>query len=75
MISSIHIYVGRVHSHLPETFWEEVGSDLHQKYECDLVIVPVEDENTRLSIDGDLTPDEMFDVQDSFGKHMQKTHS
>lgn len=75
MISSIHIYVGRVHSHLPESFWDEVGSDLHQKYECDLVIVPVEDENTRLSIDGDLTPDEMFDVQDSFGKHMQKTHS
>lgn len=75
MISSIHIYVGRVHSHLPESFWDEVGSDLHRKYQCDLVIVPVDEENTRLSIDGDLTPDEMFNVQDSFGQHMQKTHS
>ena len=74
MISSIHIYVGRVHSHLPESFWEQVGSDLHHKYECDLVITPVDEENTRLSIDGDLTPDEMFNVQDSFGQHMQKTH-
>lgn len=74
MISSIHIYVGRVHSHLPESFWDEVGSDLHKKYKCDLVIIPVDEQNTRLSVDGDMTPDEMFNVQDSFGAHMEKTH-
>lgn len=74
MISSIHVYVGRIHSHLPESFWNEVGSDLHQKYECDLVIVPVDEENTRLSVEGDMTPEEMIAVKDSFGAHMEKTH-
>jgi hypothetical protein len=74
MITSIHIYVGRVHSHLPESFWDEVGSDLHQKYECDLVIVPVDEENTRLSVEGDMTPEEMMNVKYSFGTYMQKTH-
>lgn len=74
MISSIHIYIGRVHSHLPQSFWDDVGSDLYQKYECDLVIMPVDEENTRLNVEGDLTPDEMIDVKFSFGEHMQKTH-
>ena len=72
MISSIHIYIGRVHSYLPQSFWDDVGSDLHQKYECDLVIMPVDEENTRLNVEGDLTPDEMMAVKDSFGSHMQK---
>ena len=72
MISSIHIYVGRVHSHLPESFWDEVGKDLSTKYDCDLVIVPVDELNTRLSVDGDMTPDEMMDVKYSFGAHMEK---
>lgn len=72
MISSIHIYIGRVHSHLPESFWNVVGSDLHEKYECDLVIQSVDEENTRLSVDGDLTTDEMFSVREDFGKHMEK---
>jgi hypothetical protein len=75
MITSIHIYVGRVHSHLPESFWDDVGKDLSEQYQCDLVIVSVDEENTRLSVDGDMTPDEMMNVKDSFGSHMQKTHS
>lgn len=72
MISSIHIYVGRLHINYPESFWDEVGKDLSTKYDCDLVIVPVDELNTRLSVDGDITPDEMMDVKYSFGAHMEK---
>jgi hypothetical protein len=74
MISSINIYVGRVHRHLPESFWNNVGKDLSEKYQCDLVITPVNEQNTRLSVNGEMTPAEMMQVKDSFGRHMQKTH-
>jgi hypothetical protein len=38
------------------------------------VIAPVDEENTRLSVEGDMTPEEMMNVKYSFGTYMQKTH-
>lgn len=71
MILSINIFVGTVHDQLPDTFWDSVGTDLSQKFSCELEIYFVDTFDTKLSINGDLTTDEMLAVQYSFSSHLE----
>jgi hypothetical protein len=66
MITSIHVYIGAVHNHIQESTWEKMGAEMSEKYDCDMVLCFVDQLNTKLSVDGDLTPDEMVNVQYDF---------
>ena len=70
MITSIHIYVGKVHKHIKQDIWEKLGSEMSKKYDCDLVLRTVEQFNTKLSVQGDLTFDEMTSVQSDFACYL-----
>ena len=73
MISSIHVYVGAVHSKISESVWEKMGSEMSKLFNCDMVISNKESEllNTKLSIDGKMTPKEAMKVQRKFESYLE----
>lgn len=70
MIESIDVFIGKVHQHLPENFWKKLGSELSNKYDCDLVMKTVDEQDTRIRVNGDnLSSDDMFDPLIDFDKY------
>lgn len=70
MISSIHVYIGTVHNHIPDDVWEKMGAEMSAQFDCDFVLRTVDQFNTKLSVDGDMSPDEMLSVQDKFESYL-----
>lgn len=73
MIDSVHIYIGTLHHHFPESMWQAMGKEMSEKFDCDVIFKTVDDNtDTRMLLDGDLSPDEMIDCQMIFSEHIEK---
>ena len=73
MINSVHINIGTLHHHLPESMWDRMAKEMHQTFECDVVFRTVHDNTgTKMRLDGDLSPDELAQCQLIFSKHIEK---
>jgi hypothetical protein len=73
MIESIDVFIGKVHKHLPEKFWKKLGAELSEKYDCDLVMRTVDEQDTRIRVNGDLSPDDMLDPLTDLDKYFSST--
>lgn len=73
MINSVHIYIGTLHHHLPEEMWQAMAKEMHDTFQCDVVFKTIDDNtDTKMRLDGDLSPNELSHCQLIFSKHIEK---
>lgn len=70
MISSIHVYIGTVHNHIPDSVWEKMGSEMSKLFNCDFLLIPIDKPDTKLSVGGEFSPMDMLKVQEKFESYI-----
>lgn len=74
MIEAIYISIGKIHRNVPKLIWDNMATEMRQKFNCDVIFNVAEVEDTTMRMDGDLTFDEMFEPQEIFSKYMEPMH-
>ncbi|MBV6574915.1 hypothetical protein JL980_19620 [Acinetobacter baumannii] len=74
MIEAIYISIGKIHRNVPKLIWDNMATEMRQKFNFYVIFNVAEAEDTTMRMDGDLTFDEMFEPQEIFSKYMEPRH-